>query len=124
MTEANANWSRVEAQRIVAAWLNEGRRIDAIAVANDEMALGAVTALRTAGLAGKVLVGGVDGVEEAVDAVKAGEMICTILQNGAAQGTQAVANAATLGRGNYAQQYDWVPYELILAENAGAYGQR
>lgn len=122
--EASAGWLRDEAQRTVTAWLKDGRKIDAIAVANDEMALGAVAALRAAGLAGKVLVGGVDGGKEAVEAVKAGDMTCTIFQNGAAQGAQAVANAATLGRGDYAQQYDWTPYELIQAGNADAYAQR
>ncbi len=123
-SEASANWLREEARQTVAAWLKDGRRIDAIAVANDEMALGAVAALRAAGLAGRVLVGGVDGGKEAVAAVKARDMACTVLQNGAAQGAQAIANAATLAGGRYAQQYDWTPYELILAENADAYAQR
>lgn len=118
--EAGADGLRDEARGVVAGWLKEGRTFDAVVSANDEMALGAVAALRSAGLAGKVLVGGIDGGREAIAAVKAGDMACTVLQNAAAQGAQAVANAEKFGRGDYAQPYEWIPYELIVAENVGA----
>lgn len=124
VAEADANWSRDVARRSVAGWLTEGRRVDAIITANDQMALGAVEALKAAGLAGKVLVGGVDGSREAVEAVRSGEMLCTVFQNGPAQGSRAVADAAKLARGEHAQQYDWVPYEIIVAGNAEQYLRR
>ena len=124
VAEASANFLRGEGKKVVEGWLREGRRFDAIAAANDEMALGAVAALREAGLAGKVAVGGVDGTKEAVAAIKAGEMICSAFQNASGQGIESVANAVKLSRGEYAQMYDWVPYELIVSKNADSYMQR
>ena len=47
---------------------------------NDEMALGAVAALKEAGRLASVTVGGFDGSPDAVTAVAAGELVSTVLQ--------------------------------------------
>ena len=47
---------------------------------NDEMALGAIAALKEAGKLASIKVGGFDGSPDAVAAVKAGEMQYTVLQ--------------------------------------------
>ena len=46
--------------------------IDGIWTANDDMAMGAIQALKEAAIAGKVLVTGCDGIPEMFDAIKSG----------------------------------------------------
>ena len=53
---------------------------DAIIAANDDMALGAVEALKAAGLAGKVKVIGYDALPEALKMVQSGELYGTVEQ--------------------------------------------
>lgn len=124
LAEASADWSRRQAQDQVTAWLRSGLKFDAIAANNDEMALGAVAALKAAGLSGKVLVGGVDGTSDGIAAVKSGDLSVSILQDAPMQGAQAVNDAVKLARGEYVQPYDWMPHQLILpARNASANGR-
>jgi len=72
------NWMRSLGLSITESWLVAYPEIDGIWAANDEMALGAVEALRGAGLAGEVPVTGIDATGDAVRAIIAGEMLCTI----------------------------------------------
>jgi ribose transport system substrate-binding protein len=51
--------------------------IDAVYAHNDEMALGAVEAIKAADRLGEILVVGIDGEEAAFESVKAGEMAAT-----------------------------------------------
>ena len=60
---------------------------------NDEMALGAIAALKEAGKLADVKVGGFDGSPDAVAAVKAGEMQYTVLQPVAVFSAEAVRQA-------------------------------
>lgn len=74
-----ANWQATEALEKVNAWLTQyGDEIGGIWAANDDMALGALEALRADGRAGKVPITGIDGIQLAVEAVLAGEMAGTV----------------------------------------------
>ena len=74
-----ANWTATEALEKVNAWLTQyGDEIAGIWAANDDMALGALEALRADGRAGKVPVTGIDGTQLAVEAIMAGEMAGTV----------------------------------------------
>src|ERR1700740_2966147 len=55
------------------------------------MAMGAIQALKEAGLAGKVLVTGCDGIPEMFDAIKAGLAAATILNDGKYQAQLGLA---------------------------------
>jgi len=46
----------------------------AVVAANDQMALGAMEALKTSGRLEGVMISGIDGVKDALNAIKAGEM--------------------------------------------------
>jgi len=62
----------------VQSWLtrfNSG--IKGIWCANDDMGMGALEALRGEGLAGMIPVVGIDGIEQAVEAIRTGEYIAT-----------------------------------------------
>ena len=74
-----ANWSYDEAFRQTEAWIKRGGCIDAVWAANDNIALGAIAALKEAGrVPGKdVFVGGLNWSTDGLDAVTDGEMTLT-----------------------------------------------
>jgi putative xylitol transport system substrate-binding protein len=89
--QQTANWSRAEAQTLMENWLT-AHPDDLVGVIgqNDEMALGAIEAIKAAGLdVNDFAIAGIDGVTDALLAVKAGEM-ASILQDGAAQAQGAL----------------------------------
>lgn len=82
-----ANWNSQEALKVTETWLAKyGNDIDGIWCANDGMALGALQALKAKGLNGTVKLCGVDGVSAALDAIEAGDLVCTVANNGYLQG--------------------------------------
>ncbi|MCE3028424.1 substrate-binding domain-containing protein [Salinicola sp. DM10] len=91
LEKQTANWSRAEAQNLMENWLTaHGSDIKGVIAQNDEMALGAIEAIKAAGLkVDDFAIAGVDGVTDALHAVKAGSM-ATILQDGAAQAQGAI----------------------------------
>ncbi len=96
-----ANWTSNEALEKVNAWLTKfGDKIGGIWAANDDMALGAVEALRAEGRAGKVPVTGIDGIQLAVEAIQKGEMVGTVAWDPYWQGGMglAIAFAAKTGK--------------------------
>ena len=76
----SANWETEQALNVTTNILTANPNIKAIFAANDNMAIGAVTAVENAGLAGKVLVSGYDGIPLAIEYVKQGKMQNTIDQ--------------------------------------------
>jgi len=100
-----ANWDQSKAQQIARTWLAEfGDRITGIFSANDAMALGTVAALKEKGLNGKILVTGSDGSHDALQLIKAGDMLSTTLTDGAYLGavSLALADAAATRKLNVA----------------------
>ena len=76
-----AEWDTTKAYNITKALLAAYPDVDGVWTANDNMGMGAIQALKEAGLAGKVLVTGTDGNPEAFDAIKAGYMTSTEFQD-------------------------------------------
>ena len=69
-----ANWSRSEALTVTQTLLaKHGSAIKGIWAANDEMALGALEALKAAGLDGTIPIVGFDAVPQALDEIKGGK---------------------------------------------------
>ncbi|GAB7127422.1 D-allose transporter substrate-binding protein [Silvimonas sp. JCM 19000] len=85
-----ADWDRAKALDVVTNILQRNPDLNAIYAANDTMALGAVQAVKNAGKLGKVIVVGTDGVPEALDSVKRGELTATVAQNPAAIGAKCL----------------------------------
>lgn len=75
-----ANWDRAEGKAKMEIMLRAHPDLTGVISGNDEMALGAIQALKDAGKLDQVKVLGFDGNQDAVDAVKAGEMVATVLQ--------------------------------------------
>jgi ribose transport system substrate-binding protein len=87
-----ANFSRAEALEITKTLLSKhGDEIKGIWAANDDMALGALEALKQAGKEGEVAVVGIDAVPDALTAIEDGEMTATVSSDGPWQGAVGLA---------------------------------
>jgi ribose transport system substrate-binding protein len=108
LDQQTANWDRTAAFPVMQTWLAKyGRQISAVWAANDDMALGALEALRAVGLAGKIPVVGVDGIPEAIDAVVKGEMLATVSSDAYYQGSIGLAMGVCVLTGQVALPKDW-----------------
>ncbi|MCE6952708.1 sugar ABC transporter substrate-binding protein [Cereibacter sphaeroides] len=120
--EQTANWSRTQGADLMTNWLSAGIEFDAVISNNDEMALGAIQALKTAGRAmDDVVVAGVDATQDALAAMAAGDLDVTVFQNAAGQGKGAVDAALALARGEKVEKSVFVPFELVTPANLSEY---
>lgn len=117
-----ANWSRAEALDLMQNWLSRHRgAIEGVIAQNDEMALGAIEAIRSAGLdVNRFHIAGIDGVTDALRAVQRGEMT-SVLQDARAQmqASLDVALRAVLGASYKPLSPAWKQYAGSLAWNDG-----
>ncbi|GAA3773642.1 D-ribose ABC transporter substrate-binding protein [Microbacterium kribbense] len=97
VAKQTANWDRALGQQKMQSILQAHPDINAVISGNDEMALGAIAAIKQAGkklsadgTAGGIVVGGFDGSPDAVTAIKAGELAYTVLQPVAVFAAKAV----------------------------------
>ena len=122
-------WVRTLAQEkmshIIASY---GERIECVLSNNDEMALGAIEALKAAGYftAGKYMpVVGVDATAPALEALKEGTLLGTVLNDAVNQGEAILLLAVAAVTGDFADypfeivngHYVWIPYRMVTEEN-------
>jgi inositol transport system substrate-binding protein len=120
--EQTGNWERTQGTDLMTNWISSGVKFDAVVSNNDEMAIGAIQALKAAGYdMSKVIVGGVDATQDALAAMKAGDLDVTVFQNAAAQGSGAVDTALKLAKGQKVERLVWVPFELVTPANMDKY---
>jgi erythritol transport system substrate-binding protein len=119
----SANWSQSEAYQKIETMIQGNRNIQGVIAGNDTMALGAVAALKNAGLE-KVVVVGLDGSPDAIASVKAGGMKATVLQPAAKIARMAVDQAhkfLTTGSTGTPEKQS-IDCELVTPANADQYG--
>jgi inositol transport system substrate-binding protein len=117
---AAADWDRAKGQALMENWLQSGVKFDIVCANNDEMALGAINALKAAGKklgAGGVLVGGVDATADALASLAAGEEATTVFQDAGGQGGGGVKAAIDLVNGKKVADYVDIPYQLVTLDN-------
>jgi len=113
-----ANWRRNEAMDLMNDWLISGDKIDAVIANNDEMAIGAIMALRAAGKdPRKTLVAGVDATRQALGEMQKSNLAVTVFQDAKGQGKTSVDAAAKLAKGEQVDSFIWIPFELVTKEN-------
>ncbi len=115
LAEAAALWERSLGQERMASFLNTfGERIECVLSNNDDMALGAIDALKAAGYfsGDKYMpVIGIDATAPAREALAQGSLYGTVFNDAAGQGRAAVALAILLARGE-AVTRDSFPYDV------------
>ena len=122
--DAAADWSRELGMSTMENWLQTGTQIDAVVGQNDEMVLGALTAVDAAGKLDQIQLFGMDGIDDALNAVKDGKLKCTLFQDAVGVGIAVVDLAyAMLTGGEYQQETD-VPFELVTIDNVDEYFAR
>ena len=121
LAEQSANWKRTEAADLMTNWLSAGLHPQAVVANDDEMAIGAIQALKRARLLAATVVAGIDATPDALAAMKAGELRVTVFQNAAAQGSGAVDTALKLTRHEQVPSFVWVPFELVTPANLPSY---
>jgi len=117
----SANWKRTEAADLVTNWLSAGLRPAAVVANDDEMAIGAIQALKQARLLSSTIVAGIDGTPDGLAEMKAGELRVTVFQNAPAQGRGAIDTALKLARREAVPSFVWVPFELVTRDNLSGY---
>lgn len=113
LAQQTANWSRAEAQTLMENWLTAyPGQINGVIGQNDEMALGAIEAIKAAKLkVSDFSIAGIDGITDALRAVKEGTMT-SILQDATAQAQGALDLAIfNAKKGNYKPESPiWAKY--------------
>ena len=117
----SGKWTRDKAMAVVENWIQGDTLPDMICANNDEMALGAINALKAAGKLDQVKVGGIDATTDALVAMEAGELAVTVFQDAAGQGTGAVDTAIKMVNGEPVQTFVEIPFELVTPENMADY---
>ncbi|MDY8109179.1 sugar ABC transporter substrate-binding protein [Fulvimarina sp. 2208YS6-2-32] len=123
--EQTANWSRDQAQNLMTNWLSTSEPFDGLISNNDEMAIGAIQAMKASGIAMEdVVVGGIDATQDALQAMAAGDLDVTVFQDAAGQGSGALDAALKLARGEDVDQKVYVPFQLVTPENMDQFASR
>lgn len=120
--QQTANWSRTLGSDLMTNWISAGIEFDAVISNNDEMAIGAIQALKADGRSmDDVIVAGIDATTDALAAMKAGDLDVTVFQSAEGQGRGSVDAAVKLAKGEDVDQKVWVPFELVTPENLNNY---
>ncbi len=118
IAELTAEWDRTKARDLMTNWLSKGMKYDAIVSNNDEMAIGAIQAMKARGLdTKKAIVGGVDATRDALASMKAGDLKVTVFQDAAGQAKGAVDDALDLIAGKPVEKKVYIPFQLVTSAN-------
>ncbi|TDT32547.1 D-ribose ABC transporter substrate-binding protein [Naumannella halotolerans] len=119
--EEIANWDRQEGQEKMEQLLSKNPDVKGVVAGNDEMALGAINALKSAGKIDEVKVLGFDGNQDAVDAVKNDEMVATVVQpivEGTTMAVEQLNNVITTGETGVPEEKQALDCVLVTKDNA------
>ncbi len=115
-----AEWSRDKAQDLMTNWLSAGEDFDVVFANNDEMAIGAIQAMKASGVdMKKVVVTGVDATQDALLSMQAGDLDVTVFQDANGQGAGSVDTALKLVKGEKVDKKVYIPFQLVLPSNVG-----
>jgi ribose transport system substrate-binding protein len=112
-----ANFDRDEGFTVAQNVFQANPDLDGVFAQNDEMALGAVEAAREGGILEDIVIVGFDAVEDALNAIEAGDMAATIAQQPDMMGRLSVETAASLAAGDTVEENQPVEVTLVTQEN-------
>lgn len=120
-----ANWVRSQAETRMSRWLEiHGNSIEVVFANNDDMALGAIDALKRAGVPSSdwPVIVGIDGTAVGLEAVVLGEMAGTVYNDSKGQAKSLLDLAFALSTDGPLPplqdgKYIRLPYQIITSEN-------
>ncbi len=110
VAKQTADFDRTKGLSVMENILQAQPEINAVFAHNDEMALGALQAIKASGRS--IMVVGFDATDDAVKAVESGEMAATVAQQPAMIGSLGVENAAKVIKGESIEKS--IPVDLKL----------
>ena len=118
LAEQEGEWQRTKGADIVANWLASGVKPSIVLANNDEMALGAIQALKGAGIGmDDVIVAGIDATPDALVAMEAGDLDVTVFQDAEGQAKGGVDAALAMIGDAEQQAYIDIPFITVTNEN-------
>lgn len=122
VAEQEAEWQRTKGADVMANWLASGIVPDVVFANNDEMALGAIKALKNSGISmDDVVVAGVDATPDAIVSMEAGELDVTVFQDAAGQGRGGVDAAIAMLAGEKMDSYTDIPFIAVTPNNVAEF---
>ncbi|MCX7277229.1 MAG: sugar ABC transporter substrate-binding protein [Burkholderiales bacterium] len=124
LDKREGTWLRTKGTDIVSNWITAGLKFDAIIANNDEMAIGAVQALKAAKRwTPDFMVAGIDATPDALASMKAGDLKVTVFQNAAGQGRGSLEAAIKLIKKQPVDRFVNIPFELVTPANLAKYAK-
>ncbi|WP_113718965.1 substrate-binding domain-containing protein [Arthrobacter dokdonensis] len=120
-SQSITNWDVTQAQQAAATMLTAHPDIKAFYSQNDDMGLGVQTAIANAGLTGKVVLIGSDGIPEAKKQIAAGKYTATCSERPVTEGGAGVDAALWLLAGKTVPAWVNVPGFIIDSSNVAKY---
>jgi inositol transport system substrate-binding protein len=120
--QQTASWDRAKAMTLTENWIQAHKgKFSAIFAHNDEMAMGALIALERAGIKKDIYVIGIDGIAQALTAVKDGRLDATVFQDGVGQGKGSLDAAVLLAKKQPCPKQTMIPFQLLTRENVAPF---
>lgn len=131
LADDTANWQSDQANSKMTQWIKEfGDNIEVVFSNNDVMALGAIYAINSnSNLIRKPIIVGVDGIKEAMESIKLGDMTGTVISDANAQAQAIFDIAINLVNGNSLEniidsekgKYKKLPHTKVTIDNVSEF---
>lgn len=120
---SNGDWTRANGIKNMTLWMQMFPQIDAVASANDNMALGALQAMKAAGrYQPGMIICGVDAIPDALQSIEAGELTLTVKQDADKIVSTIYGLIQEIRKGNAPEPGDiLVPMVEVTRANVGKY---
>ncbi|MGO1768435.1 MAG: substrate-binding domain-containing protein [Microbacterium sp.] len=112
-----ADWDREKGYTVTENILQANSDLAAIFGRNDLAALGAVEAAKQAGRLSDLTIISFDGIDDALQSIKAGELSATVVQDPVLMGETALETAVSLSDGEDVEAVQDLPVEVADQEN-------
>ena len=117
VAKQTANFDRAEAMKVMENILQANPAIDGVYAANDEMAMGALEAIKAAGRVNKITMIGCDAIDPAKEEVKKGNLAATIAEPPFFLGKAAVTTALKVIKHEKVEKAVILPSNLVTKDN-------
>lgn len=118
VAEQTAEWDNAKGQAVTENIITANPNLKALFASNDNMAMGAIEALKSAKMLDKVMVVGFDGNPEAAEAILRGEMAISVAQRPSNMGSIGVESLMKMSKGEALQPVVDTGAELVTKDNA------
>lgn len=123
--EQTATWQRTAALDLVTNWLSAGTEFNAVIANNDEMALGAIQALKAAGKKpSDYVIAGIDATQDGLVALKSGDMKVSVFQDASAQGRDSLDAILKLVKGQSVEKKIYSKLVVVTKDNMADFAKK